>query len=50
MVEIMVFLSEVFLIKLESSWIIKNKTHLKTLFFRLDKHLLTFFAVFFRYS
>ena len=42
MVEIMVFLSEVLLITLDSSWIIKNKTHSKTLFFRLDKHLLTF--------
>ena len=37
MVEIMVFLSEVCLITLESSWIIINKTHSKTLFFRLDK-------------
>ena len=42
MVEIMVFLSEVFLITPKSSWIIKNKTHLKTSFFHLDKQLLTF--------
>ena len=38
----MVFLSEVFLLTLESSWIIKKKTHSTTSFFRLDKHLLTF--------
>ena len=36
MVEIMVFLTEVFLLTLESSWIIKN------FIFCLDKHLLTF--------